>query len=206
MNFSSGPTKPRTVQRRRYQMRDRAQAMAETRERILRAVLELHLELFHDQITLDVVADRAAVTVQTILRHFGSREVLVREAADQDRDEVWQQRSAAPVGDVRGAVANLVEHYEEWGQAGLRLLAQEERVAELKSVADRARQVHYRWVDQVFAPWLTGDDGGQLRAKLITLGDLYVWKLLRLDLGFDRAETEELIAEMVEAVLTRRRG
>ena len=53
-------------------MRARAEAAAATRGRIVRAVLELHVERFHDQITLDAIADRAGVTVQTVLRQFGS--------------------------------------------------------------------------------------------------------------------------------------
>ncbi|HEX6339374.1 MAG TPA: TetR family transcriptional regulator, partial [Jiangellaceae bacterium] len=57
--------------KRPYRMRARAASTAETGERILRAVLDLHLERFHDQITLEDVADRAGVTVQTVLRRFG---------------------------------------------------------------------------------------------------------------------------------------
>jgi AcrR family transcriptional regulator len=84
-------------------MRARAESTAETRAGIIRAVLELHMERFHNEITLELVADRAGVTVQTVLRHFGSRDGLITAAADQATQEVLAQRSAAPVGDVDGA-------------------------------------------------------------------------------------------------------
>ena len=117
-------------------------------------MLELHLERFHDQITLEDVARRAGVTVQTLLRQFGSREQLVAAAAEAAETEVIAQRSAAPVGDVDGAVENLVDHYDAWGRTAMRLLMQEERVPQLRVVADRGRAFHYEWVNRTFAPFL----------------------------------------------------
>jgi AcrR family transcriptional regulator len=182
-------------------MRARAEATAETGRRILRAVLDLHTERFHDQITLEAVAERAGVTVQTVLRRFGSREGLISAAGDYAETEVLQQRGAAPVGDVAGAVENLVEHYEEWGRSALRLLAQEERVPQLRVIADRGREGHYAWVDRTFGPYLAGPLERLLRAKLITLTDVYVWKLLRLDQGLDRTETASVLRDLVTEVV-----
>ena len=190
-----------TRQRRSYRMQARATAAAKTGDRILRAVLELHLERFHDQITLDDVAERAGVTVQTVLRRFGSRERLVDAAAELATREVMTQRNEAPVGDIDGAVENLVEHYESWGRTGLRLLAQEERVPQLRRVADGGRAAHYAWVDRTFEPFLTRTTDPQLRAKLIALTDVFTWKLLRVDLGLDRTETAAGLAGILRAVI-----
>ena len=41
---------------------------------------------------------------------------------------MMRTRDAVPVGDVAGAVTNLVDHYERWGENRLRLLAQEDRI------------------------------------------------------------------------------
>jgi AcrR family transcriptional regulator len=186
---------------RPYRMRARADAAAATRERILRAVLELHVEKFHDQITLDDIAGRAGVTVQTVLRHFETRERLVTAAAELASSEVIKQRMTAPVGDVHGAVEILVDHYEEWGRSALRLLAQEERVPQLRVVADGGRAAHYAWVERAFGPFLAETSDPQLRAKLIVLADVFTWKLLRLDLGLDRAATASALASMIRAVI-----
>lgn len=192
---------PEVSRPRPYRMRARADAAAETRGRILRAVLDLHVERFHDQITLEDVAGRAGVTVQTVLRHFGTRDRLVAAAAEQATSEVVAQRSAAPIGDVDGAVENLLDHYEEWGRSALRLLAQEERVPQLRSVADGGRAAHYAWVERTFGPFLAAASDPLLRPKLIALTDVFTWKLLRLDLNLDRAETASALASMIRAVV-----
>jgi AcrR family transcriptional regulator len=186
---------------RPYRMGARADAAAATRDRIIRAVLELHVAKFHDQITLDDIAARAGVTVQTVLRHFETRERLVTAAAELASSEVITQRTAAPVGNIDGAVENLLDHYEAWGQSALRLLAQEERVPQLRVVADGGRAAHYAWVERTFAPFLAETSDPQLRAKLIVLADVFTWKLLRLDLGLDRAATASALASMIRAVI-----
>jgi len=186
---------------RPYRMGARAVAASQTRGRILRAVLGLLLERFHDEITLEDVAGRAGVTVQTVLRHFGSRDRLVTAAAEQATSEVVALRSAAPVGDVDGAVEDLLDHYAEWGPSALRLLAQEERVPQLRAVADAGRATHAEWVESTFAPFLAETSDPLLRPKLIALTDVFTWKLLRLDLGLDHAETASALAGMLRAVV-----
>ncbi len=182
-------------------MRARAEGAAGTRSRIVRAILDLHVERFHDQITLEDVAQRAGVTVQTVLRHFGSRDRLVTAAAEQATTEVLAQRNAAPVGDVDGAVENLLDHYERWGPTALRLLAQEEQVPQLRVIADGGRAAHYGWVERTFGPFLAETSDALLRSKLIALTDVFTWKLLRLDLGHDRTATASALASMIHAVV-----
>jgi len=182
-------------------MHARADASAQTRTRIVRAVLDLHLERFHDEITLQDVAARAGVTVQTVLRQFGSRDALVAAAAKQATDEVLSQRSRAPVGDVDGAVENLIDHYEQWGRTALRLLAQEERFPQLRVIADGGREAHYAWVEHTFSPFLETTSDPLVRPKLIALTDVFIWKLLRLDLGLDRATTASALASMIRSVV-----
>jgi AcrR family transcriptional regulator len=182
-------------------MRARAEATAQTEARIVRAVLDLHLERFHDEITLEDIARRAGVTVQTVLRHFGSRDALVAAAAKQATEEVLSQRSRAPVGDVDGAVENLIDHYEQWGRTALRLLAQEDRFPQLRVIADGGRAAHYAWVEHTFSPFLERTSDPLMRPKLIALTDVFTWKLMRLDLGLDRAATASALSSMIRAVV-----
>ena len=141
-------------QRRPYRMRARAETAAETGRRILEAMIELHRERFFDQVTLEDVAERAGVTVRTVIRRFGSKERLFEAAAEEGKRQVLRQRYQAPIGDIEGAVKNLVEHYEEWGDSALRLLAQEERVPAFRAVTEAGRASHYEWVERTFAPLL----------------------------------------------------
>ena len=185
-------------------MRARAAATAATGDRILRAVLALHVERFHEQITLEAIARRAGVTVQTLLRRFSSRDQLIEAAARYAEDIVVAQRSAAPVGDIDGAVENLLDHYERWGQSALRVLAQEERVPPLRALADRGRETHYNWVNRTFAPFIAGRDRARRRAAVIAMTDVFVWKVLRLDLCLSRARTAALLKDMLRTVLAGR--
>ncbi len=195
--------KPDLGNKRVYRMEARAEAAAETGRRILQATMGLYMERFYDQVSLEDVAERAGVTVQTVLRRFGSKEELIFAAAEEARRRVRSQRDRAPVGDVAGAVKVLVETYEEHGERYLRLLAQEERVPAFRLITNTGRAHHYGWVERVFAPLLAERTGAQrerLLAQLIAICDLYFWKLLRRDLGLSREQTELTVIEAITAL------
>ena len=194
---------PETPQKRPYRMRARAEAAAETGQRILEATIELHSERFFDQVSLEDIAERAGVTVRTVIRRFGSKERLIEAAAEEGERRVTNQRYQAPIGDIEGAINNLVDHYEEWGDTVLRLLAQEERVAAFRSITDAGRAFHHEWVERTFAPLLakrTGEERRRLLAELIAVCDVYFWKLLRRDLSLSREQTELAIRETILAL------
>ncbi len=178
--------------RRPYRMQTRADRAAETGRRILEAFLALFAERWLDQLTLDEVAARAGVTVQTVLRRFGSKEGLIAAAGELAYARAGAQRDEAPVGDIAGAIGNLMVHYEEVGDRVLRLLAQEERWPALRPLADAGRAGHRAWVERQFAPVLPA---------LVAVTDVYIWKLLRRDQGLDRAQTEAALRDMVGALL-----
>lgn len=184
---------------RPYRMQERAVASADTGRRIVSAMLALFVERPYDLITLDDVAARARVTRQTVIRRFESKEGLLAAAVEEGRARVTAQRFGAPVGDVRGAVRNLFDHYEDWAGVSLRLLEQEERISVLAPVTREARQLHRAWVERTFGPLLRGQ-GERRLAQLVTLTDVYIWKLLRRDHGLSRPEAEECVVEMINAV------
>ena len=187
---------------RPYRMQARAAAVEETRRRILSALFDLSASRLLSDITLDAVAEEAGVSVQTVLRQFGSRSGLIEATADFAQTLVAQERRA-PVGDVVDAVRVLVDHYERRGDAVLLLLAQEQSDSAMKELTDRGRAVHRAWVDEVFAPWLDGRFAGReaLVDLLVVCTDLFTWKLLRRDRGLTRSQTEERMRTLVEAVL-----
>jgi AcrR family transcriptional regulator len=190
-------------EKRPYRMGARAEAAEETRRRILEAVISLHMERFYDQISLEDVAERAGVTVQTVLRRFGTKEGLIDAASEVARERVISQRSEAPVGDVAGAVENLVDHYEEWGESTLRLLAQEDQVPAIRRATDAGRSMHHEWVERTFSPLLEGRAGEvreRLLAELVAVCDVYFWKILRRDLGLGREQTELALKETIAAL------
>lgn len=187
--------------KRGYQMQTRAAAAEETQRRIVAAVLALYTERWFDQITLEEIATRAGVTVQTVLRRFGSKEGLLAAAAEEQKQLVAQQRLAAPIDDVTGAIRNLFDHYEQLGDLVLRSLAQEDRYAPIRVLTDYGRQFHREWVELVFAGRLanvSGPDRERLRAQLVAITDIYVWKLLCRDQGLGREQAELALHELIE--------
>lgn len=187
---------------RQYRMGARAEATAATGERIIAAATELFLSRQYEEVALGDVARHAGVTVQTLIRRFGSKEGLVAAAAEVGSREVREQRDEAPVGDVAGAVRNLFEHYEQWGDRVLLMLCQEERVEPLRQITDAGRALHRDWVERTFSAWLRDRDTHRQQrfAQLVAVTDVYVWKLFRRDQGLSREAAERALRDLVELI------
>ena len=103
---------------------------------------------------------------------------------------------------MRGAVRALVGDYERMGDANFRWAAAEglDTVAEL---LDEARASHQEWLVTMFDDRLPTTPAARKRAvhALHAATDVYVWKLLRRDLGLSRTETEKTMADLVVGVL-----
>ena len=190
--------------KRRYRMTARADAAAATRERILEAAVAVLWERPLVDISLEEVARRAGVSLPTVIRRFGDKAGLFAAAVEREYERVRQQRDEASVGDVRAAVRILVDHYEELGDAVLRLLAAESQVSGLSEIADRGRAYHTAWSERVFAPALTGLEGEERvrrLAEFIALTDVYLWKVLRRDRELTRSQTELALCELIEPLM-----
>ena len=106
---------------RLYTQTARAQAEQRTKTALLDAATRVFFEEDWAATSLERIAAEAGVTKQTLLRHYGSRDGLARAAFERARDTVGAQRTAAPVGDVEGAVGNLLDHYTQFGGRALKL-------------------------------------------------------------------------------------
>jgi AcrR family transcriptional regulator len=183
---------------RPYTMGARAEAVAETRQRIIEALFELGRERMFPDISLDDVAAAADVSVQTILRHFKSRAGLAEATMDHAIARVAEERRV-PVGNVDAAVAVIVEHYEDRGRTALLMLAQESSDPQVAELTRRGRAMHRRWVTEVFAPF--AGPRHPLIDLLVVATDVYTWKLLRIDRRHSRARTAQLIHQLVSSIL-----
>jgi AcrR family transcriptional regulator len=187
--------------KRQYRMQARARATEATREKILGAGELAFEELLFDEITLAAVAERAGVSVQTILRHFDSRDGLFLATLQHVGTKMLADRGAEPGGEVEEVVGTLLDHYEEFGDWVLRALAQEEREPILRMLAELGRNFHVEWCKQAFAPSLKGLRGAKRRrrtAQFVALTDIYVWKLLRRDRGLSKKQTKVAVLEMLQ--------
>jgi AcrR family transcriptional regulator len=180
---------------RTYRMQARAAGVEATRTALLQAALELHRERWADEITLEELASRAGTTVQTLLRHFGSRDGLLTATAEWASDKVDSERAEIEPGDAAAAARAICTEYETYGDDILRLLYQEERVAFLAPIAQLGRVFHREWVKRSLPA-----TGARRQAQLVAATDVYTWKLLRRDSGLSAAETELAIRELIEGI------
>jgi AcrR family transcriptional regulator len=180
----------------------RAERADTTQRRILDAAMGI---LFGSQapITLQSTAREAGVSVQTVLRCFGSQPELVQTAAQEAWRRVIDLRGLAPIGDLATSVKFLFIHYESYGDRLIQARAREGRVPELAAGLNRARADHRRWVARTYRPQLAARPEAERERSLnalVALTDVYNWKLLRRDLALDRQEAEATLTAMVAVV------
>jgi AcrR family transcriptional regulator len=174
-------------------MTARAEAIAATRDAILDAATDQFLGRWFDEVTLAGVAEQAGVSTQTVVNHFGSKEGLM-EAVVARIDPEAGRRAAG--GDP---VAGVVADYEKGGDTVIRMLALEERVPAVAGLLRAGRAGHRAWVQEAFADRLpaSGPERELAIAVHVAATDIYVWKLLRRDMGLSRRQTIEAMRRLV---------
>jgi AcrR family transcriptional regulator len=186
---------------RTYDMSARQQAKCATRDAIVKAAIDTFMAERTFAITLPAVAERADVTVKTVLRHFGSRDALVEAAWKQAYGEVMAERRPPP-DDCEAAMDGLLAHYERRGSVVLAMLADENdpRAARMTSAG---RLAHREWVEEVFADRLPqrSDARSRFVDVLVVATDVYAWKLLRLDRELSVDEVRDRMLLMTDALL-----
>ena len=189
---------------RSYKQGARAAAAEATGERILDVFTAALRDSWFDAITLDEVAREAGVTVQTVIRRFGGKDGLLQ--ASRERFEIAiRQRRVVPVGDADKAVAAVIEDYEVSGDLIMRVLAQEDRYEPLRAVTDEGRAGHRAWLSDTFAPWLSRlEPAAQTAAHdgLVVATDIYVWKLVRRDMGRSKPALAAIMRRMIATALS----
>lgn len=194
---------PQIDSKRAYKQGARAEAAARTAQAIV-AALRTFLETeWYNDVSLERIAQAAGTTVQTILRHFGSKEGVLEAVALNLESEITHRRTVAP-GDVDGAIAVVVEDYEVLGDMVLRFLAQEDRISAIRKVTDFGRANYRRWVRETFEPYFDGlapDSQEWLNDGLVVALDIYVWKLIRRDRGRSAQDVRAYMKQLVDAMI-----
>jgi AcrR family transcriptional regulator len=204
------PGKDKQVERakheptREYKQVERAKAQERTREALIEAATDEFFEGNWLKTSLDSLSHRAGVTRQTLLRHFGSKDGLLMQSLMRGASQVRDQRWSAPTTDISGAVDNVIDHYEEWGERSVRIGAWQRGPTVLALFANAARQIHYDWVEHAFAGWLDKFDDetrAERQAILVVLCDVQAWWILSNDLGLSRRKVHAILTDQIERAL-----
>lgn len=188
---------------RTYRMVIRAEAAERTRLAVLQAAIALFTREPYGGITLQAIADEAGVTLQTVLRKFGSKEGLFEAAAREVEKRVLEERTRDLPADVDAALGQLVASYERIGEFNWRALCQEDPFPFIAAGMRRARELHRGWLARVFHAELAGTRPAERARRLELLfgaTDFYLWKLYRKDLGHSRAVATSLLRDAVHAL------
>jgi len=189
---------------RPYVMTARAEAVAQTRERILRAAIARTDRLPLSAVSLADIATDAGVSVQTVLRQFGSRDGVIDAGIELALSEITEELLHAPPADLPGAMSVIVDHHEARGDIGILLLGQEAADPHAARITTKGRAMHRTWVESVFTPLLgdiTGSEREEMIDMLVIATDVYTWKILRRDRGLSRKVVERRMLRLAETVL-----
>ena len=188
---------------RAYSMALRGQQAAATRDRILDTTQRLFADP-SSSLTLEQIAAESGVSVQTVLRAFGSKHDLLLAAIGTLR-ATEEREIEHPPATTTEAVTRLFDDYEVIGDRVIRMLAEEHRVPGFAEVAAEGRTRHRAWVNAAFAAQLRNYRGRQrteVVTALVAATDIYLWQLLRRDLGLTRAAAEAVIDRLVTGAVT----
>lgn len=190
---------------RAYRMTARADAAERTGERITDAMLRRFSELPYDRIRLEDVAADAGVTVQTVIRRFGSKHGVLRATVEREFTRLVTERAAALGTSPEATLHSLVQYYEDHGALILKLYAEADQAPGVPELASRARSYHVNWCREAFAAAL--DQGLDTRtrerrlAQIVAICDATTWRILRFDSQLSPTQTEQAVQEMLLALL-----
>jgi AcrR family transcriptional regulator len=178
-------------------MTARAEAASATKARILASGRKLLADTSFDGMTLEAIAAGAETTVRTVLRLFGSKELLFASTLDS-----LGETGIGPVspGDCDTTLGTLYDFYERIGDTVIRWLADEPRVVVLREHLNVGRRHLRAWVAASFAPTLARLRGTQRKRRihaLIVALDVYTWKILRRDLGLSRKAAQAVARRII---------
>ena len=184
---------------RKYELRQRAEQAADTRQRIVETVVRLHLTVGPAATTVSEVARRAGVQRQTVYNHFPHEQELFAACSAH-----WRALHPAPDpagwADVRAGLAELYAWYRETEAMTTNVLRDAEALPALRAVLEPGRDAYLAAVRQA----LTDGRSRRVAAAVAVATDFHVWRSLK-ELG--DAEAADLMATLVEsAARSPRRG
>ena len=189
--------------KRPYRMTARAEAAQATGNAILDAARSAFGELPYDRVTLKAVAAQSGVTVQTVIRRYGSKDQLFEAVGRSERERITRSRTVSDDADLETALRTLVDHYEEDGDFILHLVTQEHHSAVVREAVEEGRQVHRHWIERHCGQVLSGTSGPERQRRIhaaIAATDLGTWKLLRRDLDLSRGEVEATMLALLNGM------
>jgi AcrR family transcriptional regulator len=201
-----------TENKRKYEMKKRAERQRETRRRIVEATVELHRTRGPANTTVSEIAKRAGVNRLTVYNHFPDVTDLLRACSRS-----WTERHPAPdptpwarIGDpqqrLRTALTGLYGFYARTEPMRANVLRDAQTMPELAALLEGSVVPYLGAVRDLLA------DGWEVRTErrkrlLATLKlaiDFHTWRSLERESGLGREEAVEVMLEAVRSAVSLR--
>jgi AcrR family transcriptional regulator len=192
---------------REYRLNKRARRQAQTRSRIVEAVVALHEEVGPARTTIVEIADRARVSRPTVYSHFPDEESLITAcsghwslANPRPDTDAWRQIDD-PGERLRVALGELYAYYAPRERMLANIIRDSTLMPSISLALERTFAPYMEAATEVLA---TGwDDRKRARGKLLAaLGlalDFHTWQSLTRTGGLTDEEAIDLMAALVEA-------
>lgn len=186
-------------------MTTRATEAERTGDRIIDAMLERFRVTEYARIRLEDVAADASVTVQTVIRRFGSKAGLMGAMVTRELGVIMANRAAATGTSVVETITALAAHYEVYGRLILKTYAEASQADGLGELVDRGRAYHLDWCRNAFAGSVREDADAEERerriAQIVAVCDARTWYILREDSGLSAEQTRLAILELLRPLV-----
>jgi AcrR family transcriptional regulator len=186
---------------RKYEMRKRAEAVEETRRRIVEAAVELHQEVGPARASFSSIAERAGVERQTYYRHFPDERALLSACSG-----LWIERNPLPDADswreiedpearLRHGLREIYAYYGE-NEAMLSSVIRDAEVHALtREMVDEGIDLA---VAALGAALAAGWARGRKAQALVDLAlSFHTWRSLVRESGLSAEQAAELMARIV---------
>ena len=186
--------------KRSYSLGRRAEAKTASTGLILEAAERLFSRELYEKVSLNRVAAEAGMGVQTVLRHFPTKEALFMASMTHALDQADRSRPALPGETLAGSVQHLLSYYERYGATVIHYLDQVATNPLFAPLTRAGREAHARWTEVLFSPHLDmGKAGDTIRqAQIEAILDVRVWELLRLRKGLSMEEVSRVMLGLLE--------
>jgi AcrR family transcriptional regulator len=199
------------VEKRKYEMKKRAERQRETRRRIVEATIELHRTRGPANTTISEVARLAGVNRLTVYNHFPDITDLLRACSRS-----WTERHPAPdqtpwaqISDpqvrLRTALADLYSFYARTEPMRANVLRDAQTMPELAALLEGSVVPYLGAMRDLLAEgWEVNDDGRKRLLAAIKLAiDFHTWRSLERESGLSRKEAVEIMLEAVSSSVSR---
>ena len=201
-----------TENKRKYEMKKRAERQRETRREIVEATVELHRTLGPANTTISEIAKRAGVNRLTVYNHFPDITDLLKACSRS-----WTERHPAPdptpwtqISDpeqrLRRALAELYGFYARTESMRGNVLRDAETIPELAALLEGSVVPYLEAVRDLLAEgWEVGEDGRKRLLATIKLAiDFHTWRSLERESGLNREEAVESMLDGVRSAVSPR--